>query len=667
MRQEVGFDLKANSQVFSQSVSGASRRVRTLETHLRRVADEAGRATAALNGFSAAGGAVAVGVGRATNAAHACSNATARLRTNLRAVASVAVGVGRTLAGAFSTVGRALLVVPRAIGHVIGWLDRMKWVGILAFGALTAAVVKFGQAAGSAFAEREAQFEGLVNLMGGNRAAAGGAMSQIKELSRLPGLDVQESLHGFNQLMSVGLKVPLALRLVKEFGNAVAIAGGGTREFALAIRGLSQMFGKGKISAEELNQQILEQAPLIRQAMLGVFKTSEALDITRMLGSKSLQTNEIRQKRAALKALVDEAERLRRAQLAKRRSHGAPDDPETRMHRDDLRLAIKAAKADLKRLEAATLKAAGPGIVHTFWQRVVAQMEKLPRAADLVKNALENIAIAWKENLIVFGEGLFGGHGAKFFNTIVGWLDQLREGFRNAGKAVREALSDLFAGVDFSGGVNRLQAWLEGLDGHAIAARLQAGWAKVVELFTRAKRAIEPTVKMLRDFWAALLGGLKDAPPGVDKLTAALKRLGATLLDTLPKLVPVIRQIASDIAGVAASLTNLLSKALELLAKLPPKTGARVVESLFLLAWASVGPWAGAAGADWRRGEEAGLRSSDCLRKSAHLRSAVGRRWAGESPLRLEGPTTSSTRLARWPRGSHRRAAVAGSPLCGRA
>ena len=95
-------------------------------------------------------------------------------------------------------------------------------------------------------------------------------MKQMHEIARLPAIQAPQAAESFIKLKSVGLTSVFSTQIIEEFSNAMAIAGGTSRDMSESIRQLGQMMSTGKIDMENF-RVILERMPTIRQAVQKTF------------------------------------------------------------------------------------------------------------------------------------------------------------------------------------------------------------------------------------------------------------------------------------------------------------------------------------------------------------------------------------------------------------
>lgn len=147
--------------------------------------------------------------------------------------------------------------------------------GIFA-GAMTLA----GKSAISAAVQMDSLMRGLAAVSGGADQAQA-QLGKLREIAKLPGLGLKEAIEGATRLQAVGINAEMANRALMAFGNALARVGKGKAELDGVILALTQIVGKGKVSAEEINQ-IAERVPEVRKVMMEAFGTASTEAIGKM-------------------------------------------------------------------------------------------------------------------------------------------------------------------------------------------------------------------------------------------------------------------------------------------------------------------------------------------------------------------------------------------------
>jgi len=121
---------------------------------------------------------------------------------------------------------------------------------------------------------------GMTSLEG-SAAGAKLRMDELREASKLPGLDFEQAVQGDIRLRSVGLSAELSKKAITEMGNALSLAGGTSADLDGVVLALTQIISKGKVSAEEINQ-IAERVPQVRAVMKDMFGTADTETLQRM-------------------------------------------------------------------------------------------------------------------------------------------------------------------------------------------------------------------------------------------------------------------------------------------------------------------------------------------------------------------------------------------------
>ena len=145
--------------------------------------------------------------------------------------------------------------------------------------ANTAAVTS--RFAGALQRQARAQFEAAASLerlqvsltiISGSTAAATQQYQRLLEAARLPGINLQNSLRASLQLQAIGKSGEEATTIIKEFGNAFALAGGSGQQLGGVVHGIRQIISDGKVLQRELNiitSRIAILTPIMQEAFGG--------------------------------------------------------------------------------------------------------------------------------------------------------------------------------------------------------------------------------------------------------------------------------------------------------------------------------------------------------------------------------------------------------------
>lgn len=245
-------------RVYLVRVDGADQAKRAFDT----VSGSADQAGSRLTGIGrSGGGAMSMIIGGAGKAGGA-----------LTMIGAAALKVGSQIVMA---IGQAAVnAIKAAVSAAIGLAQRLAAVGIAVGGLLLKASI-------DAAASRDSQMRGLTALMGSaDRAAA--HFEELRQVALLPGATLDQALSFSVRLQAVGLSAGDATSAVREFANAVALSGGSAENLDRVSLALSQIVGKGKVSAEEINQ-IAEAVPQVRAVLKDLFGNTDTQAIQKQL------------------------------------------------------------------------------------------------------------------------------------------------------------------------------------------------------------------------------------------------------------------------------------------------------------------------------------------------------------------------------------------------
>jgi len=140
-----------------------------------------------------------------------------------------------------------------------------------------------GQLTAAAFQNYQS-FETNISALAMYQNSLLGTSNQLQRLRTLalePGLSLDQVLKGVTYLEAAGFSAKVSERAIKEFGNALALAGKGSEDLAGVQLALGQIKSKGVISAEEINQ-IAERVPQVRAAIVKAFGTGNTKALQEM-------------------------------------------------------------------------------------------------------------------------------------------------------------------------------------------------------------------------------------------------------------------------------------------------------------------------------------------------------------------------------------------------
>lgn len=113
-------------------------------------------------------------------------------------------------------------------------------------------------------------------------------LARMKEIAKLPGIGLKEVRVGVLGLEAAGVATKNAEDSVREFANALALAGRGKEDLGGVLLQLTQIAGQGRLSGDEL-RIMRERVPSLGQALYKAFGTTN----TKQINEMNLGVNEL--------------------------------------------------------------------------------------------------------------------------------------------------------------------------------------------------------------------------------------------------------------------------------------------------------------------------------------------------------------------------------------
>lgn len=145
---------------------------------------------------------------------------------------------------------------------------------------ITAPIVAAGVGAVAATAKIDKMKKGLEGLMG-SAEAANIEFEKLRKVGRDPGMSLEAAAAASVRLQAIGFSADQARVSMQVLGNAIALVGGTGDDLKGVALAISQIIGKGKVQAEEINQ-IAERLPQVRKEMQEAFGTADTEAIQKM-------------------------------------------------------------------------------------------------------------------------------------------------------------------------------------------------------------------------------------------------------------------------------------------------------------------------------------------------------------------------------------------------
>lgn len=146
---------------------------------------------------------------------------------------------------------------------------------------LTVPFVGFVSAAMKTAIKMDTLERGLIAVTG-SAAEASKQLKTLKEMATLPGLSLDVAVQGATRLQGVQYEGKEAARIMREFGNAVALVGGGSVELDHVLVQLMQMKSVGRVLSADV-KPIMGYIPQLGVAMKEAFGTA-SLDKLQQMG-----------------------------------------------------------------------------------------------------------------------------------------------------------------------------------------------------------------------------------------------------------------------------------------------------------------------------------------------------------------------------------------------
>jgi tape measure domain-containing protein len=199
----------------------------------------------------------------------------AAMRRAAGAVGELSAKINVGLANSFQAVNKDLRKFEQGTAKAGEAMVRLG--GAMTVG-LTVPLALAAKAGSDAFASYDSLKRGLMAV----EKSVPGVESRLKsliEIAKQPGIGFEEAIQGDVRLRAVGVSAGQSARALKEFGNAIALTGGGKAQLNEITVQMGQMVAKGKVMAQDL-RPIIEAAPAVASAISNIFGTVSSKDIS---------------------------------------------------------------------------------------------------------------------------------------------------------------------------------------------------------------------------------------------------------------------------------------------------------------------------------------------------------------------------------------------------
>lgn len=464
----------------------------------------------------------------------------------------------------FQEFGKVLDSTSQKMGFLSFQIANFGLIASAAFTAPTAAALGFASVIGIKTA---AEIESATNALKYLLPAGYNVEALLKRLQRIaiesPIFDTADLIQYSQVFTAAGVEIGKTERFLRAFSNIALVTGTTTEKANLAVRAITQAFGKGKLQAEELNQQLGEAMPSVLRLLrdeLGVTQVelNAMVKEGKITGDDLIRVfTNIGESEKFLKGAADGANTLNGVW------QNFKETLETQLGLFFLENAqqIKDAIQDLGPTLQQLITLAGPaflGLINGFQRlvdwitKVVNWYKSLSPGTQSIINKL--LLLATVLGPVVLLAGAFAGAFAGIAAGIAAVATPVG-GIILAIVAVVAAITAgvvwfknfLNSGSEASEGVKKALLGFYNESVKPVIDSLKTLWQSVVDAFNQIKNAIMGNTGS----WASWGGFLKELWTGIWALLKGLVVLIIGVIKTvIDVLGPLIKAIASFISGI---------------------------------------------------------------------------------------------------------------------
>lgn len=109
----------------------------------------------------------------------------------------------------------------------------------------------------------------------------GESLKTVKELAKLPNVNVEGAAQSLVQLRAIGVESTLAQRGITAFANAITAAGKSSTDLQPALANIAQMLSTNVVSAADV-KELANRIPQARKALIDAFGTASGEELTKI-------------------------------------------------------------------------------------------------------------------------------------------------------------------------------------------------------------------------------------------------------------------------------------------------------------------------------------------------------------------------------------------------
>lgn len=164
----------------------------------------------------------------------------------------------------FQEFGKVLDKTSQKMGYLSFQIQNFGLIATGVFAAPTSAALAFGAVIG---VKTASDIENATSALKYLLPAGTDVEAVLKRIQKIaidsPVFDTADLLQYTQTFTSAGVEISKTERFLRAFSNVALVTGTSTDKANLAVRAITQAFGKGKLMAEELNQQLGEAMPSV--------------------------------------------------------------------------------------------------------------------------------------------------------------------------------------------------------------------------------------------------------------------------------------------------------------------------------------------------------------------------------------------------------------------
>lgn len=206
-----------------------------------------------------------------------------RMPNAAQSAASAASGAFNRIATAAANAGGQVTGVFRTLNSTFSGLTPVATAAAGGFTAIIGAATAVSAAgidAASDLQNLEQSLKAIFGELSGTTEQTDAFIASLRELSKQSGQSFNQLGQTGRTLIATGLSAERTSEILTTFSKAAALSGASTRQFELALLGLTQVQAKGRLSSEELRRQIAENLPGAISVTKVYEQLAEQLDLT---------------------------------------------------------------------------------------------------------------------------------------------------------------------------------------------------------------------------------------------------------------------------------------------------------------------------------------------------------------------------------------------------